>query len=71
MRTPLEILENLEQLRVLENGFPIVIGAIEEPTAGIDTARGLSRVCYTLEIEITFHVVHRVRMSSMLNNGVN
>jgi 3-deoxy-manno-octulosonate cytidylyltransferase (CMP-KDO synthetase) len=36
-RTPLEKLENLEQLRVLENGFPIVVGVVDEPTIGIDT----------------------------------
>jgi 3-deoxy-manno-octulosonate cytidylyltransferase (CMP-KDO synthetase) len=36
-RTPLEMLENLEQLRVLENGYPIMIGVVEEPSIGIDT----------------------------------
>lgn len=36
-RTPLEKLENLEQLRVLENGFPIAVGVVDEPTVGIDT----------------------------------
>lgn len=36
-RTPLEKLENLEQLRVLENGYSIGVGVIEEPTIGIDT----------------------------------
>ena len=36
-RTPLEKLENLEQLRVLENGYSIAVGAIDEPTIGIDT----------------------------------
>jgi 3-deoxy-manno-octulosonate cytidylyltransferase (CMP-KDO synthetase) len=36
-RTPLERLENLEQLRVLENGFQIAVGVIDEPTVGIDT----------------------------------
>lgn len=36
-RTPLEKLESLEQLRVLENGYPIVVGVIQEPTIGIDT----------------------------------
>jgi 3-deoxy-manno-octulosonate cytidylyltransferase (CMP-KDO synthetase) len=36
-RTPLEKLENLEQLRVIENGFTIMIGVIDEPTVGIDT----------------------------------
>jgi 3-deoxy-manno-octulosonate cytidylyltransferase (CMP-KDO synthetase) len=36
-RTPLEKLENLEQLRVLENGFSIGVGLVDEPTIGIDT----------------------------------
>ena len=36
-RTPLEQLESLEQLRVLENGHDILVGVIDEPTKGIDT----------------------------------
>ncbi|HEX3726129.1 MAG TPA: 3-deoxy-manno-octulosonate cytidylyltransferase [Pirellulales bacterium] len=36
-RTPLEKLESLEQLRVLEHGFSIAVGVIDEPTVGIDT----------------------------------
>jgi 3-deoxy-manno-octulosonate cytidylyltransferase (CMP-KDO synthetase) len=36
-RTPLEKLENLEQLRVLEHGHTILVGAVDEPTIGIDT----------------------------------
>jgi 3-deoxy-manno-octulosonate cytidylyltransferase (CMP-KDO synthetase) len=36
-RTPLERLENLEQLRVLELGYEILVGAVDEPTIGIDT----------------------------------
>jgi 3-deoxy-manno-octulosonate cytidylyltransferase (CMP-KDO synthetase) len=36
-RTPLERIENLEQLRVLENGFRIAVGIVDEPTVGIDT----------------------------------
>jgi 3-deoxy-manno-octulosonate cytidylyltransferase (CMP-KDO synthetase) len=36
-RTPLEKLESLEQLRVLENGFQIAVGVVDEPTVGIDT----------------------------------
>lgn len=36
-RTPLETLENLEQLRVLENGYAIAVGVVDEPTVGIDT----------------------------------
>jgi 3-deoxy-manno-octulosonate cytidylyltransferase (CMP-KDO synthetase) len=37
-RTPLEKLENLEQLRALEYGDSIVVGTVDEPTIGIDTA---------------------------------
>ena len=36
-RTPLERLENLEQLRVLENGEEILVGIVDEPIIGIDT----------------------------------
>jgi 3-deoxy-manno-octulosonate cytidylyltransferase (CMP-KDO synthetase) len=36
-RTPLEKLENLEQLRVLEHGHSIAVGVVDEPTVGIDT----------------------------------
>jgi 3-deoxy-manno-octulosonate cytidylyltransferase (CMP-KDO synthetase) len=36
-RTPLEKLENLEQLRVLEHGHEILVGMVDEPTIGIDT----------------------------------
>jgi len=36
-RTPLERLENLEQLRVLEHGYEILVGIVNEPTIGIDT----------------------------------
>ena len=36
-RTPLEKLESLEQLRVLESGFQIAVGVVDEPTIGIDT----------------------------------
>ena len=34
----LENLERLEQLRVLQAGFKILVGGIDEPTIGIDTA---------------------------------
>jgi len=33
----LELVERLEQLRVLEAGFSILVGVIDEPTFGIDT----------------------------------
>ena len=37
-RSPLERVENLEQLRVLEAQRTIQVGVIQEPTRGIDTA---------------------------------
>ena len=36
-RSPLEKLENLEQLRVIDAGYPILVGVVDEPTFGIDT----------------------------------
>jgi 3-deoxy-manno-octulosonate cytidylyltransferase (CMP-KDO synthetase) len=36
-RAGMEVVENLEQLRVLESGHSIVVGTIDEPTIGIDT----------------------------------
>jgi 3-deoxy-manno-octulosonate cytidylyltransferase (CMP-KDO synthetase) len=35
--SPLEQVERLEQLRVLEAGYSILVGVIDEPTFGIDT----------------------------------
>jgi 3-deoxy-manno-octulosonate cytidylyltransferase (CMP-KDO synthetase) len=35
--TKLEMIERLEQLRVLEAGFSIIVGVVDEPTFGIDT----------------------------------
>jgi 3-deoxy-manno-octulosonate cytidylyltransferase (CMP-KDO synthetase) len=35
--SPLEQCEKLEQLRVLEQGVPIAVGVVEEPSVGIDT----------------------------------
>jgi 3-deoxy-manno-octulosonate cytidylyltransferase (CMP-KDO synthetase) len=35
--SPLERVEKLEQLRVLEAGYQILVGVIDEPTVGIDT----------------------------------
>jgi 3-deoxy-manno-octulosonate cytidylyltransferase (CMP-KDO synthetase) len=36
--SPLERCEKLEQLRVLEAGYSIAVGIVEEPSVGIDTA---------------------------------
>ena len=35
--SPLEAAEKLEQLRVLDSGYPIAVGLIDEPSVGIDT----------------------------------
>ncbi len=35
--SPLENIEKLEQLRVLESGHEILVGVIDEPTLGVDT----------------------------------
>ena len=37
-QSKLEEIENLEQLRILEAGHRIVVGVVDEPTFGIDTA---------------------------------
>jgi 3-deoxy-manno-octulosonate cytidylyltransferase (CMP-KDO synthetase) len=41
--SPLEQAEKLEQLRVLEAGFPIAVGIVEEPSVGIDTPEDYDR----------------------------
>ena len=41
--SPLERAEKLEQLRVLEAGYPIAIGVVEEPSVGIDTPEDYRR----------------------------
>jgi 3-deoxy-manno-octulosonate cytidylyltransferase (CMP-KDO synthetase) len=42
-RSSLESAEKLEQLRVLEAGYPIAIGVVEEPSIGIDTPEDYRR----------------------------
>ena len=42
-RSPLEAAEKLEQLRVLEAGYPIAIGIVDEPSIGIDTPEDYRR----------------------------
>ncbi len=39
----LEQIEKLEQLRVLENGFPIAIDVTDDPTIGVDTAEDAAK----------------------------
>jgi 3-deoxy-manno-octulosonate cytidylyltransferase (CMP-KDO synthetase) len=41
--SPLETAEKLEQLRVLEAGYPIAVGIVEEPSIGIDTPEDYRR----------------------------
>jgi 3-deoxy-manno-octulosonate cytidylyltransferase (CMP-KDO synthetase) len=41
--SPLESAEKLEQLRVLEAGFPIAVGIVDEPSVGIDTPEDYRR----------------------------
>jgi 3-deoxy-manno-octulosonate cytidylyltransferase (CMP-KDO synthetase) len=38
-RSPLEKVENLEQLRVLSAGFDILVGVVDHPAIGIDTEK--------------------------------
>lgn len=40
---PIEQLEKLEQLRVLDSGRSILVGVVDEPTFGIDTPEDYSR----------------------------
>jgi 3-deoxy-manno-octulosonate cytidylyltransferase (CMP-KDO synthetase) len=42
--TPLELTESLEQLRALENGYPIRVLPSSQPSIGVDTAADLERV---------------------------
>jgi 3-deoxy-manno-octulosonate cytidylyltransferase (CMP-KDO synthetase) len=41
--SPLEAAEKLEQLRVLEAGYPIAVGVVDEPSIGIDTPEDYRR----------------------------
>ncbi len=41
--SPLELAEKLEQLRVLEAGYPIAVGVVDEPGVGIDTPEDYRR----------------------------
>jgi 3-deoxy-manno-octulosonate cytidylyltransferase (CMP-KDO synthetase) len=43
-RSPLEGAEKLEQLRVLEAGFPIAIGVVDESCIGVDTPEDYRRL---------------------------
>ena len=41
--SPLEAAEKLEQLRVLDAGYPIAVGMVDEPSVGIDTPEDYKR----------------------------
>lgn len=49
--TPLEKLEKLEQLRVLENGYPIAVVDTEYRSIGVDTPEDLERARRILDAE--------------------
>jgi 3-deoxy-manno-octulosonate cytidylyltransferase (CMP-KDO synthetase) len=46
----LEQIEKLEQLRVLENGYPIAIDVTEDPTIGVDTPEDAKKFEQLLEV---------------------
>ena len=47
--SPLEQIERLEQLRLLENGLSLHVSAVAEATIGVDTEADLERVAETLQ----------------------
>ena len=48
-RTPYEIFENLEQLRLLEHGVPIHVVETDIPLIGVDVPADLEKVKQILE----------------------
>ncbi len=48
-KTPLEMRENLEQLRFLEHGYKIKVSFCHKATVGVDTQKDLERVRQILE----------------------
>jgi len=49
--TRLEQYEKLEQLRILENGYPIKVMETKHETVGVDTREDLARVCDLLNLK--------------------
>ena len=50
--TSLELRENLEQLRVLENGFPILVARVRQESVGVDTPEDLQRAERLLKLHV-------------------
>ncbi len=51
--SPLEKIERLEQLRLLENGIPVHVIEVQEDSLGVDTEEDIRRVRPLLENEIS------------------
>jgi len=56
-QTPLELTEKLEQLRILEHGFSIVVGVVAKATPGVDTRADYDAFIERHQQKVTEHVV--------------